>query len=424
MKVLWITNVLMPEVAAVLTNSSCIKGSGGWLYSLCQRLGGLPDIDLIIATVHASVNELRKFEGGKCSYYVLPLGKGNMHYNNEYEAYWREINEREHPDLVHIHGTEFSHGLAWLRACGNQNVVVSIQGLVSVIQKYVFYDVSLKEKLLCWQPKNLLSNENKSYRIRAVGEKEYLTRSKFFIGRTDWDRAHVWQVNRGAKYFHCEEMLRESFYQNAWNSSNIEKHSIFVSQANMSIKGLHQLLKALPTVIEQYPDTKVYVGGSSFFSSKSRIQRLLHNTSYFKYIQYLIKHLRLKEYVSFLAPLDEREMQGRYLKSNVFVIPSAIENSSNSLAEAQILGVPCVASYVGGTPTLVEHGKTGLLYRFEEKEMLAYYICRLFSDNKLAEQLSTEERSVAQKRHDRDKIVKTMVDIYNEVIKQSKECLG
>ncbi len=43
---------------------------------------------------------------------------------------------------------------------------------------------------------------------------------------------------------------------------------------------------------------------------------------------------------------------------------------------------------VGGIPDMVDHGKSGLLYRFEEFEMLAYNIKRIFEDDDLALTLS------------------------------------
>jgi len=46
--------------------------------------------------------------------------------------------------------------------------------------------------------------------------------------------------------------------------------------------------------------------------------------------------------------------------ANVFVLPSILENSPNSLAEAQILGVPCVTTFAGGTIDYVKDGLTGL----------------------------------------------------------------
>ena len=109
-------------------------------------------------------------------------------------------------------------------------------------------------------------------------------------------------------------------------------------------------------------------------------------------------------------------MIDQYLKSHIFLCPSSIENSSNSIGEAQLLGVPCVASYVGGTPDMITDGRTGLLYRFEEYEMLAYNICQIFKNDRIAQELSLAEIAVATQRHDRRNNAIRMMEIYKNVI--------
>ncbi len=48
---------------------------------------------------------------------------------------------------------------------------------------------------------------------------------------------------------------------------------------------------------------------------------------------------------------------------DIFVLPSVSEALSNSLIEAMASGCCAIASDVGGNPELVEHGRTGLLFR-------------------------------------------------------------
>jgi glycosyltransferase involved in cell wall biosynthesis len=98
------------------------------------------------------------------------------------------------------------------------------------------------------------------------------------------------------------------------------------------------------------------------------------------------------------------------------VCPSAIENSPNSVGEAQILGVPCLASYVGGTADMMEHGENGLLHRFEEVEMLASNICRIFADDELALKISENARVCAAKRHDGARNASDLYQIYQKMI--------
>ena len=109
-------------------------------------------------------------------------------------------------------------------------------------------------------------------------------------------------------------------------------------------------------------------------------------------------------------------MKQQFLDANIYVMPSAVENSPNSLCEAQILGTPVVASYCGGTPTLLTEGETGYFYRYEEHEMLAQIVMRLFNRNDF-EQLSAKEREVALARHDRQKNAEELAKIYCHILK-------
>ena len=56
----------------------------------------------------------------------------------------------------------------------------------------------------------------------------------------------------------------------------------------------------------------------------------------------------MEDKIEFLGRLSAEGMKQAYLDANVFVMPSTIENSPNSLGEAMLLGVPCVAADVGG----------------------------------------------------------------------------
>lgn len=78
-----------------------------------------------------------------------------------------------------------------------------------------------------------------------------------------------------------------------------------------------------------------------------------------------------------MGMLSEQEMCKAYLECNVFICPSSIENSPNSLGEAQLLGIPHIASYVGGIPEIVNYNPE-ILYRFEESEMLASKVIDIF----------------------------------------------
>ena len=234
------------------------------------------------------------------------------------------------------------------------------------------------------------------------------------VGRTQWDHDHVLAINPKLNYHFMNETLRDSFYEAPkWSLDNCVKHRIFVSNSCSPLKGAHQVVKALPIILRDYPDAKVCFCGSQVMSNK--ISDIIHFQGYHLYLRRLVKKMHLEDHVEFLGLLSESQMKQAFLDSHVYVMPSSIENSPNSLCEAQILGVPVVASYCGGTSTLVNDKHTGFLYRYEEYEMMAYLIMKLFSQKDLS-LLSAHERQVALKRHDRSINAECLKDIYNLIL--------
>jgi len=235
------------------------------------------------------------------------------------------------------------------------------------------------------------------------------------IGRTDWDCACTQQINSKVKYHFCNETLRDSFYSHEWDIDKCDRNSIFLSQASTPIKGIHFMLQALPEIIKQYPKTHLYVAGNNLTSTDGLYNKL-RISSFGMYIKKMIKELNLTQYVTFLGPLNEEQMCQQFLKSHVFVSPSTIENESNSLSEAKILGVPVVASYVGGVTNRITFNIDGYLYQHDAPYMLSYYVSKIFSDDNLALSFSTSAKLNARKIHNRKINAQTLIKIYHDIM--------
>ena len=117
-------------------------------------------------------------------------------------------------------------------------------------------------------------------------------------------------------------------------------------------------MQAMPKVLEQYPDAMVYVAGSNLLE-KATLKDRLKRSAYGRYLGKLIRQNHLSQHVVMLGRLTAQQMKEQYLRSNVFVCPSILENSPNSLGEAMLLGVPCIASKVGGIPNMLEESQDG-----------------------------------------------------------------
>jgi glycosyltransferase involved in cell wall biosynthesis len=416
MNILWLTNIALPEASQLMNEKP--SPFGGWFVSASARLADNERISLSIAFPKNGLSDVRVLKGNKINYYAFsPVSEKDIRSNRQ-NSYFEKILEQAKPDIIHIFGTEYAHTLAMVNACQKEKVVISIQGLTSVIAGHYLsglpVNVQNRFTLRDFIKQDNLKQQRKKFIRRGRLEIEALQKVKHIIGRTTWDKACTSQINPGAKYHFCNETLREEFYQHTWDINKCERHSIFVSQGSYPIKGVHFMLEAMPLILKRFTDAKLYIGGNNILQSDTLKDRL-KRSSYGKYIEELIKKYSLESCVKFTGVLDEKQMCERYLKSHVFVCPSSIENSPNSLGEAMILGVPCVASDVGGGSDMLKHREEGFVYQMDAPYMLAYYVCEIFSDTELAFQLSEKAREHARRTHDREINNATLINIYNQI---------
>lgn len=437
MKVLWIVNITMPDASEQLGMARPVIG--GWLSgyqdALLSEYHDEVELHILqpaligacqsLCTTHAAT-------GAKIHHHIFPnqwlqsaysftaeVGSRLSPLSNQLSAYFVQINEEVRPDIVHLHGTEFPHSLLWVEACGIDHTLISIQGLPHVYARYYMGGLTAEEQRPSFHDLRYRCSLQKFQRElerRGASERRLLSMAEHVAGRTHWDHDHAMTQNPKAKYHVLQEVLREPFYaeENQWKLDECRRHTIFVSQSHYPIKGIHKLLEALPLILRQYPDTQLRIVGND-----PTTKRWWQRTTYANVLRKLIEHpatgKSLRSHITFLGALSGQAMADEYRLSHLFVCPSSIENSSNSVCEAQLLGVPVVSSYVGGLMDLLQNGAAGLLYRFEEVEMLAQAVCKVFADDNLALQLSENEKRIAKERHHRAQIAHTLYNIYSEI---------
>lgn len=402
MKILWVVNTIFPDAAKQIGLAPPVYG--GWMYGLASNLRVYNNISLSVVTVYPG-KDLKSFTVNGIQYYLLPNKTKGERHSNKQESNWKKVVDDFQPDIVHIHGTEFNHGMELMNAYPNLKYAVSLQGLVSVIHRYYLagmstWDVLRNITLRDIIRRNTLFHAKHDFYKRGLVEKEYIRRATVVIGRTDWDFAHAIAINPKVNYQFCNESLRDEFYTGeSWSLTNCRRHSIFLSQASYPIKGLHQVLKAVAFLKSEFPNILIEVAGHNIIKATTLRERLTLG-GYGRYIHHMIKDYGLQKHIKFLGTMSAGEIKKAYLRSHVFVCPSSIENSPNSLGEAQILGVPCIASYSGGIPSMVNE-ESAILYRFEEYEMLAANLRKIFKDDNHANKISKSGHATSQSRHHR-----------------------
>jgi glycosyltransferase involved in cell wall biosynthesis len=106
------------------------------------------------------------------------------------------------------------------------------------------------------------------------------------------------------------------------------------------------------------------------------------------------------------------------LNAEVFVLPSLHESSPNALIEAMSVGLPCIASAVGGILDLIEHNESGLLVPPGDSEALARAIQKILTNRPFAENLGNHARLNIHRTFDNDRSIQQLETVYQQI------CIG
>lgn len=415
MKVLWFSNT--PCNASEYFGTGLV--GGGWLMSLDKNLQH--KVDLHIAFYSNRRN--KPFKYGGSTYY--PISRGNWRFKALLGVFWKqvidkqdlskylEIIEKVKPDVIHIHGTENAFGCIIPHI--SVPVVVSIQGCMTVyhhkfLTGFTKGDLRVSTFYRGKGPKQFVRNKSfgRSYReFEKLKEREQdnFKNTGFIIGRTSWDKRVTSVLAPKGKYFHADELLRDAFYLKAWMGSNSKRLVLHTTTSSSTYKGFETLCEALFILNS---NTRLHITW--------QVAGLSADDSIVKVTKKKLKKKFPSTGLKFLGKLDENRLVSSMCNADVYVLPSHIENSPNSLCEAMILGMPCIATYAGGTPSLLENGIEGILVQDGDPWVMAGAIIELYSNPEVARQFGMRARERALKRHDHGHIVDTYIRIYSDII--------
>ncbi|MCR5598001.1 MAG: glycosyltransferase family 4 protein [Lachnospiraceae bacterium] len=426
MKILWLCNMVPAFIAATMKQKKHYKE--GWILGAYEEIKKQESPEVAFAFPVSQEDlvktDILRGEAEGARYYGFYEDTEHPEkYDKALEASLGLICEEYHPDVIHCYGTEFPHTRAMLRVTEwRDRVMIHIQGVMSdcakqyfgMLPERVIKSVTFRDRI----KKDSIASQKEKYLLRAANEEEALKNVRYVCGRTEFDKNAVAEINPSCRYFSLNETVRNCFYEGRWSEEKCIPHSIFMTQGNIPLKGLHVMLDAMPSILEHYPDTVLEVAGDDVVRGKSLKDRI-KLPAYGKYLKELIEKNGLKDRVKFLGPLSATQIKKKYLSCNVFVLPSFIENSPNSLGEAMLLGVPVVASETGGIPSLVEDGKEVLLTKPGDIEMLAERILDIFDDGMFAALLGENAAARAALTHDRIANYKMLTWIYEEIMKEN-----
>lgn len=408
-KVLWFS--LTPSLGEVYLNE--VPTGGGWVKSLEKVLQDKVDLSVAFYSDKAIV----PFKIGKSTYF--PILK--YRYGILSKLYRRIFNLLEpkkdlkqyldiinivKPDIIHIHGTEGPFGL--IQSHVNIPVVVSVQGNITVYyHKYYnglsYTNVLFHSKFKSWIFMRTFNMKYRYFKKQSKREKQIFSISKNLIGRTSWDRRITSVLAPNANYFHNDEILRDGFYKAKWEYKKRNFINLITTNGPNLYKGIETLLQCADILEKHNLDFKWKVVGLSSTDEIVQIARKGLKIS-------------LSPRIIFLGSLNEEMIIEHLKESDIYISVSHIENSPNSLCEAQTLGMPCIATNAGGTSSLLDDQKDGLLIQDGDPFVMAGAIIELIKNPELAIALGKNSRKRALIRHDPNRISDELLRIYNGLI--------
>jgi glycosyltransferase involved in cell wall biosynthesis len=415
MRVLWFTNT--PSLASEYLHLN--SQGGGWISSLEKQIAKINDIQLGVAFHHGNSGK-KKFVIDKTQYYLLPNfeTKGKIKtlarrwkHQIEPDSFvddYIDIVKEFKPDLIHIFGSEQAYGLIIDRI--NIPVVIQIQGNITVTYQKWFSGISNCD---------ILRFSNFMPIIRAYGlwhdyfyakkkakrEQKMFKACKFFIGRTDWDMRITKALSVNGKYFHCDELMRDVFYHNQWTEPKNQKLMVFSTIKPNSYKGLESILVTAAILKnKQIMEFEWRIAG---ISEKDEIVRITEKAFKLKFNE---------QNIYFNGILDQESLLNCLLLANCYIHPSHIENSPNSVCEAMLLGMPIIATYAGGTPSILKDGQECILIQDGDPFALAGAILEFLENQEQALLFGVNARKRALVRHNPERVLNDVLSIYSSIL--------
>lgn len=125
--------------------------------------------------------------------------------------------------------------------------------------------------------------------------------------------------------------------------------------------------------------------------------------------------------VEFLGRLGFDELLDFYRRSRFLVVPSlCFELFGMVVVDAMALGVPVIASSIGGLPHVVEDDVTGLLFEPGNPEALVKEVRRLWEDPQLCDRMGTAGRQKVMREYTEDTYFHNLMTVYQTAIQRSR----
>lgn len=178
-----------------------------------------------------------------------------------------------------------------------------------------------------------------------------------------------------------------------------------------------QLIRALPELLENFPNTKLAFAGCSSLSNKLAN----HRQKYIDEVKALIEKLGVGGNIAFIGSFDYFDIPKVYQMADICAHISKMEGFGLAVTEAMAMAKPVIGSRVGGIPLQIEDGKNGILIDPEDAGALTNALKKLLSDRGLREDMGREARRTVLEKFNPGRAIEKHLDLYQSVLQEKNE---
>ena len=132
-------------------------------------------------------------------------------------------------------------------------------------------------------------------------------------------------------------------------------------------------------------------------------------------IKELAKEMGLQEVVRFPGFLDQEEKLKEFSTADIFLNTNQVDNMPVAVIEACAMGLPVVATCVGGIPDMITNGQNGLLVPDGDAKGMADAVISLLENADLAARISANGRLLAE-RSSWEKVRSEWEGLFDEIM--------
>jgi len=417
LKILW----LSPNPGLFNNNSHRNRYNGeGWISSLQELLIHNENIQLALAFI--CNYKINKESQNNTIYYPIfqkkpnPFKKILSYYGLNSESSFLldsvlSIIADYKPDIIHLFG--FENRLACVLGNTSVPIIVHLQGILPPIDN-AFWPIGFNKHTVLWPPtirewflRNGYIHKKNEIKKKGRNLQKLFHTTRFFMGRTEWDRQMTTIFSPDCIYNHVDEVLRPPFYKNINKWHSRDDRLIIVSTISETIyKGLDLVLKTAELLTQ--------------FTNINYEWRVIGINPASDFVRLFERSLNIdssKVSIIYSGVKNADQIVETLLESTIYVHPSYIDNSPNSICEAQLVGVPVIACNVGGVSTLLENGKAGTLIPANAPYELAFHLINYMNNPEVYQTKRLYALTLSQNRHNKEKIMQSLIEAYNDTIR-------